>query len=158
MPTPMIGSKNPRLVLYVPHKPNSFDELTERPNIQTLIANNTNHWRKIATLLAKICSPDLENWRQFRDSRLLESSAISINPTLCNLESRPWHWIGGKDNQRRFSYLQHNALPLESCENVAVDRRKQLLFTPYPDYRQLDNAVIIEIRRALETGGFYSGT
>lgn len=149
------GSASPRMVLYLPHKPNAFDTLVKHPSVSTLLENNSNHWRKIVTLLAKICSPNADDWRRFRDSALFDDAAISISPSLSLDDGKIWHWIGGKENLQRFTGLTLNADPLPDCKEVAIDQERRLLITPYPDYRQLSNTVVSTIRAALDSYGFY---
>ena len=151
----MIGRATPRLVLYLPHRPKAFVELTQTPCVETLLSNNSNHWRKIITILAKVCGPDCDDWRSFRDKVLFDDSALSSASNLhANLKST-WHWVGGKENLQRFTGLEHSALPLKDCKQVSIDPAKRLLLTPYPDYRQLNNSTISAIRTTLSSYGFY---
>ena len=149
-----LGTSSPSLVLYLPHRPEALDRLVMAPDVRLLLENNSNHWRKIVTLLAKVASPQKE-WRNFRDDALFQHTALCFSPRL--KETSAWHWIGGKDNLRRFDIKGLNAKPLSAAPAVAIDTEKQLLLTPYPDYRQLSNATVSEIRTALDRLGFYSG-
>lgn len=151
--TNQLGSNTPHLALYLPHRPNGLENLVDRPNTQALVTANSNHWRKIVTLLAKVAAPVAGDWRPFRDDQLFRNTALCFNPEL-NDQAR-WHWIGGKDNLARFSTLTHNAEPLAECPEVAIDRTLRLLLTPYPDYRQLSNQTVARIRAALAGLGFY---
>ncbi|AOS95987.1 hypothetical protein AUP74_00517 [Microbulbifer aggregans] len=151
--TDFLGAANPRLVLYLPHRPNNLADLVEAPSSQALIAANSNHWRKIVTLLAKVASPVADDWRTFRDESLFQQTALYFAPGLTN--TADWHWIGGKDNLQRFGNLDDGAHPLVDCPSVCIDPDKKLLLTPYPDYRQLSNDVVNHIRTALDQYGFY---
>ncbi|MCW8128155.1 hypothetical protein OQE62_16400 [Microbulbifer halophilus] len=71
------------------------------------------------------------------------------------MNTTAWHWIGGMDNLRRFSALQHRAQPLADSPGVSIDPERRLLLTPYPDYRQLSNALVSRIRSALARREFY---
>ncbi|WP_237067631.1 DUF6942 family protein [Microbulbifer guangxiensis] len=148
-----LGAAKPRLVLYLPHRPNQLAELVGAPTSRELIDANSNHWRKIVTLLAKVASPTADEWRRFRDEQLLRQTALCFEPRL--IDSDCWHWIGGKDNLQRFGSMRHSAQPLADCSCVSIDPQRRLLLTPYPDYRQLNNTVVSHIRRALEDCGFY---
>ncbi|GAA5525231.1 hypothetical protein Maes01_01796 [Microbulbifer aestuariivivens] len=148
-----LGAAEPRLTLYLPHRPNGLARLVTAPDSQQLMAANSNHWRKIVTLLAKITSPGADDWRRFRDERLFTQTALCFAPALS--DSPGWHWIGGGENLARFTALDHRARPLSACPSVAIDPAKRLLLTPYPDYRQLSNSVVSHIRAALEPYGFY---
>ena len=150
-----IGSANPRLVLYLPHKPNALGELFKHPDASTLIEKNSNHWRKIVTLLAKICCPEIDEWRRFRDEALFDHSAICFDASLADAGANTWHWIGGKENLQRFNIHGLHTEPLPETTEVSIDLEKRILLTPYPDYRQLNNATVAKIREALASEGFY---
>lgn len=148
-----LGSPQPQMVLYLPHRPNGLDELRPGPGAQALMAANSNHWRKIVTLLAKLASPDACEWRTFRDERLFRHTALCFAPAP--VDSLAWHWIGGTNNLQRFQALNHNARPLADAPGVSVDAEKRLLLTPYPDYRQFSNRLVSQIRHLLHAEGFY---
>lgn len=148
-----LGAAHPRLVLYLPHRPNGLAQFADAPSAPALVAANSNHWRKIATLLAKVASPEADDWRRFRDEELFRSTAFCFAPEL--IDTAGWHWIGGRDNLARFENLSHHAEPLTDGPQVSVDADRHLLLTPYPDYRQLSNAVVQRIRSALDRCGFY---
>ncbi|BES70112.1 hypothetical protein RE428_11300 [Marinobacter nanhaiticus D15-8W] len=148
-----LGPDFPRVTLYLPHRPRGLIQLIENPNAHALLSLNSNHWRKIVTLLAKIASPVADGWRQFRDQDLFRDTALGFSPELD--EGSHWHWIGGKENLQRFGHLHHDAQPLVDQSEVLIDPDKRLLLTPYPDYRQLSNTMVDRIRVALESKGFY---
>ncbi|MFV8783035.1 DUF6942 family protein [Microbulbifer sp. SA54] len=148
-----LGSPSPKLVLYLPHRPNGLEQLAKAPDSGELIRCNSNHWRKIVTLLAKVASPE-EEWRAFRDDALFQHTALCFAPHLMNVSA--WHWIGGKENLERFDIDGLNPVPLQEAPVVAIDAERQILLTPYPDYRQLNNATVGQIRAALNRRGFYS--
>ncbi|WP_237057285.1 DUF6942 family protein [Microbulbifer sediminum] len=149
----LVGSPEPGLALYLPNRPHGLAQLVESPSSQRLIDANSNHWRKIVTLLAKVVSPDAADWRRFRDEELFRHAALCFTPKLC--DAACWHWIGGKDNLQRFGALGNTALPLPECPAVSIDPDRRLLLTPYPDYRQLSNEVVSHIRAALGRYRFY---
>lgn len=148
-----LGAAQPQLALYLPHRPNDLVQLVKNPSAQALTAANSNHWRKIVTLLAKIASPEADDWRRYRDETLFRQTALCFAPRLS--DTATWHWIGGRDNLLRFNDLHHHAQPLANCPEVLIDPDKRLLLTPYPDYRQLSNALVRQIRAALDRLGFY---
>jgi hypothetical protein len=53
--------------------------------------------------------------------------------------------------------LRHHARPLHGAAEIAVDPQRRLLLTPYPDYRQLSNARVEQVRRVLREHHFYPG-
>lgn len=154
MPQPDdLGARNPRLVLYLPHRPNGLAQLVDSPTARALTAANSNHWRKIVTLLAKLASPVADDWRTFRDDGLFRHTALCFAPTLT--DGPGWHWIGGQDNLERFATLTHQAQPWVGHPDIRIDPGRRLLLTPYPDYRQISNARVNQIRSALAHCGFY---
>lgn len=154
MPQPdYLGARHPRLVLYLPHRPKGLARLVDDPTAQALTEANSNHWRKIMTLLAKVACPVADEWRQFRDNALFRQTALCFAPALTDTSG--WHWIGGQDNFRRFAALEHQARPLVDSPEIRLDPERRLLLTPYPDYRQLSNARVNQVRSALADCGFY---
>ena len=125
-----LGSAHPQLVLYLPHRPDGLAQLRKHPDAGALVAVNSNHWRKIVTLLAKVASPVADDWRNFRDKALFQHTALCFAPTL--IDASTWHWIGGKDNLQRFTSLKHQAHPITDSADVFLDPAKRLLLTPYP--------------------------
>ncbi|MFP8965601.1 DUF6942 family protein [Pokkaliibacter sp. CJK22405] len=152
-PITRLGSTSPRISLYLPHIPASIEEYHTHPTAEQLIATNSNHWRKIITIAAKLACPN-EEWRQFRDLQLFRDIALIFTPELETHSG--WHWLGGKDNQQRFGLDTTGLKPVAGAKDVWIDIRRKLLLTPYPDYRQLSNATIATIRATLHREGFYS--
>ncbi|TCK08782.1 DUF6942 family protein [Marinobacterium mangrovicola] len=148
-----LGTPAPRLSVYIPHEPASIDACIADTRITTLLAQNSNHWRKIVNLAAKVASPD-DDWRSFRDAYFFNQVALVFAPELEQTDG--WHWIGGKENQTRFGMTNLSASPLPGTDDLFVIPEQKLLLTPYPDYRQLSNQKVAMIREALETLGFYS--
>ena len=153
LPPDSLGPSHPKLVLYLPHRPNGLEQFRDRPSAQALVAANSNHWRKIVTLLAKIAGPVAADWRTFKDNELFQHTALCFAPQIVDMPV--WHWIGGKDNLQRFEFLPLQAQPLADAPEVLLDTGKRLLLTPYPDYRQLSNRLVGLIRTALGAEGFY---
>lgn len=150
----LLGSPTARLVLYLPHSPQGAERFACAPTAQAVMAANSNHWRKIITLLAKVSSPVANDWRGFRDETLFADTALCFSP---HLRSGPcWHWIAGQANLARFAGLEHQARALPEDGAIAVDAKQKLLLSPYPDYRQLSNARVERIRDALTQAGFYA--
>lgn len=149
-----LGTLQPRLVLYLPHRPNGMEQLVTRPSARVLVSLNSNHWRKIVTLLAKIASPEADDWRDFRDEALFDHTALCFEPVLKHTPA--WHWIGGKENQQRFAGLNPQIQSPSAAPEISVDPAIPLLLTPYPDYRQLSNRIVSTIRQVLREQGFYT--
>ena len=150
---PLIGATSPRVLLYLPNHPvttQDFNPLS--PNIPQLIEDNGNHWRKILTILAKL-SCHQSDWKRYRDEQLLQrDECICFDDTLCfnnelslgtGLAQSPdeqWHLVAGKASWQR--------LGLDVTEFTALDEqckvfyRDRIILIPYPDYRQMPNALI----------------
>lgn len=152
-PSDRLGSAQPRLILYLPHRPEAMEQLVLAPSASRLVEANSNHWRKIVNLLAKVASPEATDWRRFRDEALFQYTTLCFAPEL--VDTHAWHWIGGKENLQRFTHLAAEAKPLPNCPAVSVDISKRLLLTPYPDYRQLNNTLVAAMRSALQQQGYY---
>lgn len=150
-----LGNPSARLVLYLPHRPEGLDSFAHAPSAGEIVAANSNHWRKIINLLAKVASPQEDDWRRFRDSDLFEHAALCFEPAL--KEGGCWHWIAGQANLQRFVSPDHHAAVLPEDAEIAVDGARRLLLSPYPDYRQLSNQRVARIREALAQAGFYDG-
>lgn len=146
-----LGSTLPRLVLYLPHLPQGIEQYRQMPTAERLIAHNSNHWRKIVTIAAKIAAPDAD-WRGFRDKHFFDRIALCFTPVL--LPNDAWHWIGGKANQARFDDLPSTVTPLAGSDDLFIDTEHKLLLTPYPDYRQFSDRKIGLVRQALAQAGF----
>ena len=153
-PADDLGAADARIVLYLPHRPEGLASYQHAPSAQAITAANSNHWRKILALLAKVASPCQEDWRGFRDGPLFVEAALCFQPRLKRAEC--WHWIAGQANLQRFCALEQQAVALEDDPEVAVDVQRKLLLSPYPDYRQLSNARVARMRDALGKSGFYS--
>ncbi|MZR63930.1 hypothetical protein [Alcanivorax sp. DP30] len=150
-----LGNPDARLVLYLPHRPAGLDSFAHAPSAEVIVAANSNHWRKIINLLAKVVSPVADDWRAFRDSRLFNEAALCFAPEVGGQEG--WHWIAGQANRERFAGFECQARTLPDDTGIAVDWPRKLLLSPYPDYRQLSNQRVERIRALLGQAGFYAG-
>lgn len=151
--THYLGSSCARLVLYLPHRPEGLEGFQHAPSAQAIIAANSNHWRKIITLLAKVACPSASDWRRFRDEQLFAETALCFSPELRPEEC--WHWIAGQANLQRFTGFECLPPALGDDPVIAVDASRKLLLSPYPDYRQLSNARVVRIREQLALSGFF---
>ena len=149
----ILGSATARLILYLPHRPVGLETFAETPTAQAVTEANSNHWRKIINLLAKVASPEGGDWRRYRDHALFTQTAICFAPQL--LPAAGWHWIAGKENLHRFEGLAHQATPIDAVGRLNMDVARRLLLSPYPDYRQLSNERVAVVREALVGAGFY---
>ncbi|MCW8885625.1 MAG: hypothetical protein OQK12_10280 [Motiliproteus sp.] len=136
-----IGSPNPSLILYLPNPP--LRESIEQPvDVPELIALNGNHWRKIFTILAKLCGP-AASWKQYRDHDLLkQKEAISFGDSLIPVNAR--HIVAGKASWGRLGLDQLDFDSLDDQQRVW--KKGNVFLTPYPDYRQFPNELIEQLK------------
>ncbi|WP_221077395.1 DUF6942 family protein [Agarivorans albus] len=140
-----LGSENPQIVLYlntqVPSLPISYQDLKGAELSQAILENNNNNWRKVLTIFAKLCAPD-EDWRSYLHQDLLLKQQINFKQVL--VKSAQIHVVAGKANWQRFD----TAVVEKSAINQKkwIYLRPNILFTPYPDYRQFPNSMISECR------------
>ena len=140
-----LGSENPQIVLYlntqIPSLPINYQDLKGAELSQAILENNNNNWRKVLTIFAKLCTPD-EDWRSYLHQDLLLNQQINFKQAL--VKSAQLHVVAGKANWQRFDITQ--------VEKSASNQKKwnflapNILFTPYPDYRQFPNNMIKECR------------
>ena len=149
----LLGVQGADVVLYIANHPvrpkRRLD--SEVLSIPELIAFNGNHWRKIFTIFSKLMSPN-ENWREYRDSYLLtEKEAICFTGKL--QKNAQVHIISGKSCWEWMGFDMDEFTPLDPQQRLWV--RGNILCSPYFDYRQFPNALIviarewIQARRAL---------
>ncbi|WP_221074419.1 DUF6942 family protein [Agarivorans aestuarii] len=146
-----IGSKHPQIVLYLntqpPSLPNNYHDLKGAELSHAILDNNNNNWRKVLTIFAKLCAPD-EDWRSYLHQELLLKQQINFKQVL--VKSAQFHLVAGKANWQRFDVARG--------ENSALNQKKwiylrpNILFTPYPDYRQFPNSMISECREHFHQG------
>ncbi len=118
------------------------------------VRQNGNHWRKILIILSKIVSPN-DDWRHYRDNKLLEAEAIDFSNALHPMAKI--HLIAGKASWERLGLINTDQCPSEmgfsALDNsTMLWHRDNLIFTPYPDYRQFPNAQIDNLRSTLFSG------
>ncbi|WP_146074435.1 DUF6942 family protein [Pokkaliibacter plantistimulans] len=142
-----LGSQAPHITLYIPHCPLLPPDVDPQyPNVPALINANSNHWRKILTIYAKLASPSAD-WRSYRDQQLLQHEALLCQSTSL-AQHEGWHWVAGRANWEGLG-MTHS-----QCQEIVtgqVWRKGSLLLTPYPDYRQFPNRLIDQLRPLLHT-------
>ncbi len=146
----IIGSDNPRIVLYINTQMPALDApLTELPKAhlcQSILTNNNNNWRKILSIFAKLTAPN-DDWRGYLQQQLLLDQQINLTTQL--IESAQWHLIAGKKNWYRFATELINESPKDG-ENIFFTSDCRI-YTPYPDYRQFPNVIVEKCRNHLLT-------
>ncbi len=142
-----LGNPHARVILYLPTAP-QLDHGTQI-NVTALIAANGNHWRKILTILAKLCAPD-DDWRSYRDQHLLRNhEALCFADQLQHdATHNRLHLIAGKASWNRLGLHAEQLRPLDDSARVLVHDNQ--ILTPYPDYRQFPNALIAQLRPLIQ--------
>lgn len=161
-----LGPSKAEVIFYLPTPPLLPPHwYHNHPNaITDIIALNGNHWRKIVTIMAKICCrhSDLSAnngaaWKPIRQSLLQDVSSQSLAHRLsCQIQIIPsqlshateplfnpkcWHIVCGKETQQRLGL--HTIEHTQTVDvNNKIQRQQTCLLTPYLDYRQYANALI----------------
>ncbi|WP_133181399.1 DUF6942 family protein [Shewanella decolorationis] len=146
--------------------------------IAELIALNGNHWRKIFTIMAKICAPS-EDWRNYRDNLLLTEQMLLIGARalspyanihiVCgqtaatalgiaansNIATGPQQSANKQtaDQQTVLQLMQASQGKLQDITTIMQTQSSHsisVLLTPYLDYRQYSNALIALTRSHLQ--------
>jgi hypothetical protein len=127
--------------------------------IEDLIQLNGNHWRKIFTIMAKLCcttqpSTDSKAWQQVRATLFNSHQPTSHKPSSLNKRLHmgattidplaKWHIICGQ-HAREALGLTHSSEADYIDEQEKVSREQYQLFTPYLDYRQFPNRLIAQV-------------
>ena len=150
-----LGASKARLAIYIANRPlnapypslNALQPLVTG-ELQNIVANNSNHWRKAFNVFAKILWqlkwPELTAntascWQDYRDNHLLQAhsrEALLFSPP--DIHAPHIKIITGK------TYAAALALPPLTWldAHFAVNTQHQLIVCPYLDYRQLSNARI----------------
>ncbi|WP_220718640.1 DUF6942 family protein [Agarivorans litoreus] len=140
-----LGSENPQIVLYlntqIPSLPKNHQALKGAELSHAILENNNNNWRKVLTIFAKLCAPN-DDWRDYLKKELLQVQQINFDNKL--VESAQTHLIAGKANWQLFEALKANIDA--SNQKKWIFFAPNILFTPYPDYRQFPNSMINECR------------
>jgi hypothetical protein len=137
-----IGAIDAKLTLYLPNPPvirQTFNR--QKADLNQLIEDNGNHWRKILTILAKLsCAKN--DWKAYRDGELLHhQEMISFADALTT--NRGWHLIAGKASWQRLGFDEQQFTPLDAQGRAYY--HQQVILMPYPDYRQLPNQLIAQL-------------
>lgn len=167
-----IGPATASYAFYLPNPPlmPEYWHWEQDNAIAELIALNGNHWRKIFTIMAKICAPN-EDWRNYRDNLLLKkhqmlligASALSPHANIhivCGQAAATALGIAADSkintNEQRTTELQLMQDSQAKLQDVTAISQAQspnsncVLLTPYLDYRQYSNALIALTRSHIQ--------
>lgn len=167
-----IGPAAATYAFYLPNPPLVPEDWHwEQDNaIAELIALNGNHWRKIFTIMAKICAHG-EDWRHYRNNLLLKKHQMLLIGADSLSPHASFHLVCGQAAATSFGIAvdsniatdaQQTALQLlhasqGKLQDVTTIMQGQypyanhVLLTPYLDYRQYSNALIALTRSHLQT-------
>jgi hypothetical protein len=150
MPTGL-GDPSPLLVICAPHRPPGYQSSPEQTispltdgDLERLIRDGGNHWRKIFTLYAKLLhglTPLEADWQTCRDRRLLRSGSACalLFEHSCVPEQEQLCLVMGQTFGRAEGWLENDqTLPAE--QPFVLHPEHAVIVTPYFDYRQLSNA------------------
>lgn len=125
------------IILYIPNKPDLENFKNRRglknlkkSDVNFIISECGNHWRKIFTIFAKICfnfNPITKSWKEYRDTILLTNKcigSISFSKSVVQ-NSGDFILLSGKESWKIDSSNNNNTFKL-----------------PYFDYRQFSNEKI----------------
>ena len=153
-----LGAENMRLAIYIANRPLNAQYpslITLQPlvagELQNIVANNSNHWRKVFNVFAKILwqiqwpqstNNTASRWQDYRDQHLLQAhsyEALLFSPP--DLEAPHIKIVAGKTYAAALSLP-----PLKWLDaHFAVNKAHQLIVCPYLDYRQLSNERIAKL-------------
>lgn len=176
-----LGGASPSLLMYIANRPVGarYESLeTYEPilagELQSIVANNSNHWRKAFNVYAKVLwqldwsrksglgdessmpgAASVNSWQEYRDSHLLQAHSreamLFSAPDFSKTQtSKP------RNSQSLNSATVHwvvgktyaAALALPALTwldaHFAINREHRLIVSPYVDYRQLTNERIAQ--------------
>ena len=159
------GHKNAKMAFYLPTAPiiPTDTELT-LPDTSKIIELNGNHWRKIFTIMAKITAENnsADCWKKRRadlfttKSEAHDSTCLIINSAGIDPHAEV-HILCGQVTYERLQHSIETHMGLnwqdeltELGEKQKVMAHKQVLITPYLDYRQFPNQLIEAVRDYLK--------
>ena len=153
-----VGASKVRLAIYIANRPlnDQYPSLQSlQPlmagELQNIVANNSNHWRKAFNVFAKILwevdwaeltGNAASCWQDYRDHHLLQAhSSESLLFSPPEITASHIKIVTGK------TYAAELALPsLDWLDaHLAINAAHKLIVCPYLDYRQLSNERIARL-------------
>lgn len=151
------GSKQADLVVYLPNRP-QIDEFINLDSfralrsgeVQEIISQCGNHWRKIFSIYAKIAfaidPKDYSTWQQYRDTVLLTdhgAEAVIFGCEIVPFSEKTFHFIAGRAHFDAFSLKREEFKEIGNDGKIFVKNR--IFQIPYFDYRQFPNKLVEKI-------------
>ncbi|MBW8185884.1 DUF6942 family protein [Shewanella nanhaiensis] len=148
-----LGAHSPTFCFYLPTPPVLPQgwNIAQDDAVSVLIEHNGNHWRKILTIMAKICAPN-EEWKHYRDTHLLKHNEMILIGADTLLQTttphqKRWHFLVGKVVSQQLSMETQDLSFIDiNHSSIQFYDNQSLLITPYLDYRQYPNQLIAETR------------
>jgi hypothetical protein len=157
-----------RVYLATPPPMDAYHQLThiqplQAGDIDQIYRHCGNGWRKIFNVYAKLLfalpsshfsfAVMASSWQQFRDQQLLHANsgtALCFDSPSLSDDTKTMHLIAGRTLAKQLlaQGLQADLQWLSS--EFAVDPVRQLLVTPFFDYRQLNNEKIVVSAKLLQ--------
>lgn len=108
------------------------------PDLANVINQDGNHWRKILTIMAKLCVSG-ENWRDYRDKDLLQTTECILFNLPEVFDRKTVYFICGGKMQADMKQMKE----LTSLDDKNLLKvHNNIILCPYPDYRQFPNRLI----------------
>lgn len=109
-----------------------------KPSVADIITQDGNHWRKILTIMAKLTAAKMD-WREYRDTRLIQERECILFQMPENFDQDKIYYVCGGQMQ---SALEERRDFVQVDEKGLLKVDQNLIFCPYPDYRQFPNKLI----------------
>lgn len=165
-----LGDATAQFCVYVANSP-PMPEYQQLSSVQALLPGDIdliyrhcgNGWRKIFNVYAKLLfaldkslfpyAATAQSWQQFRDTALLQqhsnTALLFSPPQLLPDTPQQIHLIAGRTHAKQLLGAGLGAELHWLNDEFAIDLKQRVLVTPFFDYRQLNNAKIIESARLL---------
>ena len=118
------------------------DAVQQLGYVPALIELNGNHWRKILTIMAKLTSAELKNWRPWRDEMLMTKvTMVFSSQWIESIDAKVF--IVGNGFREQVVVPDEAQSFGERHRALVADNR---IWCPYLDYRQFPNVLVDELR------------
>lgn len=157
-----IGDPDAWIHIHCPHRPPlaKYEERTTLlpaapQELEQLVAQTGNHWRKIINLYAKLMhelSATYAQWQHYRDNLLLqENSGTALVFSMPETTQLRLTLIMGQAYATQCGISETRFPDLRPWQNnFRYSLSHQLILTPYFDYRQLSNKALSELAGLIE--------
>ncbi len=142
----IIGNPHANCCIYLPNVPSlpTAWHWQQADAMQQLLESNTNHWRKIWVISAKILNEN-QDWRVFLHRSLLHQCCFYCNEATHHPTATLQFYSGQAIAER----LTGESLLANLKQHIIQDSHGRW-HLPYFDYRQFPNVLIDELRQQLK--------